>query len=163
MTAKSRLAFNVAFSNESLKALEPYVLAVDLGTELFQNGSIGHRTNTVIIWLQDDINNCVNRTVKDHVLAGNEQFQLTVTTIGVTGRTLDMFVCNDAQLNAMQHSIFSREDHSEQVDITKKLERGYSERMTGVIRTPASRETSAKLLQVAFSTMEHHVLPDIIQ
>lgn len=156
--AKQRSSFSVSFvpanGSGALQALENLILAVDLGTELFDSlGASAHRNNTVILWVADDVANVAMSTIRDWVQAGNEQFKLVVR-IYDDSAAKDMFVFDGAVMNALQHSIFTRENQDEQVV-------GPNDKLTATIKPPLARESSAKLLQIAFGEMQHHIMNGI--
>jgi hypothetical protein len=137
-----------------LQPLETLILAVDLGTEVFdQLGNSSHRNNTVILWVADDVNNEAMSTIRIWADMGNQPFKLVVT-IYDNSVAKDMFVFEGAVINALQHSIFTRESQDERV-------LGANNNLTAVVRPPVSRETSAKLLQIAFGEMQHHIMNGI--
>lgn len=158
--AKSRSSFTVTFAGaEGLQPLEAHVLAVDLGTETFDGiGNSSHRTNTVIIWLEDDIKNEAMRAVRAWTDAGNSPFQLVIDIVDAD-EVKDKFIFEHAVIHALQHSIFTRENHDERVEVLDF--RGVNKQYTGLIKRPVARETSAKLLQIAFGEMQHHIMDSI--
>lgn len=139
----------------TLCQLEPFVLAVDLGTELLQAETLAHRTNTLIIWLADDRDSHVMASIRAYMEAGNESFKVLVKV--ANGQALkDLFVFQHAKLHALQHSIFTREAQDERIEVYDH--RGANKLHTGVLKPPIARESSAKLLQVAFASFEHHII-----
>lgn len=156
-----RSHFEVSFLDEqdsplpAFKLLEQHVLAVDLGTELLEVGNMAHRTNTLIIWLADDWKSAALTAIREHVSKGNQPFKVMVKITDGT-LTKDIFVYHGCALSALQHSIFTRENQDERVEVHDF--RGITRINTGLIKPPAAREASAKLLQVAFATFEHHIV-----
>ena len=159
-----RSSFEVTFLDKqdvmlaSLKPAEEFILAVDLGTELLDKAdSLSHRTNTLIIWLADDWASTSLAAIRKHVADGNESFRVMVKI--TDGRVVkDIFVYNDCVLSALQHSIFTRENQDERVELNDPDSDAVQ---AGVIKPPAAREASAKLLQIAFASFEHHIIGSI--
>ena len=159
-----RSSFEVTFLDKqdlqlaSLKPAEEFILAVDLGTELLDKAdSLSHRTNTLIIWLADDWTSTVLAAIREHVANGNEPFKVMVKI--TNGRVVkDIFVYSGCALSALQHSIFTRENQDERVELSCAESDNVQ---TGTIKPPVAREASAKLLQVAFTSFEHHIIGSI--
>ena len=141
-----------------LKPLEQFVLAVDLGTELLGQEALQHRTNSVIVWLADDVASVVMSSIRAYADAGNEPFTLMVKVMA-EAVVKDIFVFRHASLSALQHSIFTREVQDERVEVFDF--RGANKQLTGAIKPPIARELSAKLLQIAFARMEHHIISNL--
>lgn len=154
--AKQRGAFSIRVlpvtHSNILKPLERLTVAVDLGTETFdQAGISSHRTNTVILWLADDVDNEAITAVRSWAAAGNEPFTLMVKILD--GEAIrDMFIFNGVVISAIQHSIFSKESQDERLE---------AKQFSGFLKPPVARETSAKLLQLAFCEMQHHIITNI--
>lgn len=143
---KSRSDFTISFSDEGLdRAFSTYVLAVDLGTELFTEEGTRHQTNAIIVWLADDEESVVMNAIRSH--KNDTPFNVTVKV----GR--EIFVYRDATLAALQHSIFTREDHSEHVSMSGPK----GAMFVGVLAPPESRKASAKLLKLQFTSFEHYL------
>jgi hypothetical protein len=159
MTAVKRTNFTLTFEAEGLKDLEQQVLAVDLGTEIFNEvGGTQHRTNTLIVWFADDDANLAMKAVRAWVKNENKQFTLTVK-IFAEKDVKDIYVFEHCQLNALQHSIFSIEDQDERLEVQLGSHKYISH--VGKIKPPVARESSAKLLQIAFAKMDHHITDNI--
>lgn len=159
-----RSHFEVSFLDDNdqpiqdLKPIEKFVLAADLGTELLVPEGMSHRTNTLIIWLADDWSSAAMTAIRTYMAKGNSPFKVMVrVTNGV--KIKDIFVYNGCALSALQHSIFSRENQDERFELFGDEDDSVK---TGVIKPPIARESSAKLLQVAFASFEHHIV-DILQ
>ena len=152
-----RDAFSVTFTGApELTALEPHVLAVDLGTELFNEaGGTDHRTHTLIVWLEDDEANQVMGAIRTWVKKGNSQFTLALKVLKEDGAVKDLYVFEYAMLNAVQHSIFTRESQDERLEVQLGGHKYISH--VGKIKQPEARELSAKLLQIAFASVDHHI------
>lgn len=165
IAAKQRKHFLVSFTSEHprdlelLQAIEPTVLAVDLGTEVFTPGSkgSGHRTNTVIVWLADDVESKAMTAIRAIIENGNQAFSLSVKLFRAK-EVFEIFTFDHCVLTALQHSIFTKEDHSEPFSL-KSSDSELS--FTGSIAQPSSRECSAKLLQIGFATMNHHIISSL--
>lgn len=165
----SRSAFEVSFvhqhADEQVRLLKPlvqHVIAVDLGTELLEAVPT-HRTNTLIIWIADDSASASMKAIRDYVAAGNDPFRVMVKVLRADGQSgllpKDIFIYQSCSLHALQHSIFTRENHDERIQLFNY--NGVNVLNTGVIKQPIAREQSAKLLQVAFAGFEHHILDNI--
>ena len=162
MIAKQRSNFTVSFSDINLESLRPFILAADIGTETFTaHGSSDHRTSTLILWIADDENNRAIRAIRKHLDSLNPEFEVSVTIHDSAGAPKDMFTFSNAILHAMQHSIFTRESQDEPIEILDY--RGANIQHRGTLKPPASRLASAKLLQIAFSKMTHHLIDGNIQ
>lgn len=159
-----RSHFEVSFLDEDddpildLKPMERFVLAVDLGTELLVTEGTSHRTNTLIVWLADDWTSAVMSAVRTYMAKGNSPFKLMVRVTN-GAKIKDIFVYSNCVLSALQHSIFSKENQDERFELFGDEDDSVK---TGVIKPPIARESSAKLLQVAFASFEHHIV-DILQ
>lgn len=146
---KPRADFQVDISEPVLAPLLEHIIAIDLGTELFDRiGVTAHKSMSVIIWLADDAGSSVLSAIREHVRRGNLPFKLSVKS------GIDLFVYTGATLSALQHSIFTREDHSERISLMSDKGAEWS----GTLHEPASRKHSAKLLQVSFAEVEHHIV-----
>jgi hypothetical protein len=103
-------------------------------------------------------NYCASHVIKgirEYTASGNEPFKVLVKV--TNGKVLkELFVFQHAKLSALQHSIFTREVQDERLELYDF--RGSTRINTGLIKQPAARESSAKLLQVAFATFEHHII-----
>lgn len=140
-----------------LRPLCQHVLAVDLGTELLVPNGTAHRTNTLIIWLADDWANAAMAAIRTYMAKDNLPFKVMVkVTNGAVVK--DIYVYHECALHALQHSIFSRENQDERFEMFGDDDDSVK---TGVIKPPIARESSAKLLQVAFASFEHHMVGTI--
>lgn len=162
--AKDRSAFEVKFADQqgsdvdiALRQLEPYVLAVDLGTEVFTPflDERKHRTNTLILWLSDDEENVAMSTVRSWVSNGNQAFKVVVKLFnGTRWGSTDAFVYTYCTLSALQHSLLTKERQFEDIQLSDNE----GVELSGRIIPSGQRERSAKLLQIAFGEFEHHIM-----
>lgn len=159
MKAVHRSNFSVSFLDVNdapthfLKQLEELVLAVDLGTELLSQPELAHRTNTLIVWIADDWASTALAAIRKHVKDANPTFKVLVK-IHDGSLLKEIFVYNDCMLSALQHSIFTREEQDERIMLIDGTSHS-------VIKPPTAREASAKLLQIAFTSFEHHIIGSI--
>lgn len=143
---------------ETLKPLEARVLAVDLGTEMLRPyDEFEHRTNTLIVWIEDDWQNDAMKAIRQYVSAGNQPFTVMVK-IASSSATKEAYIFRHAQLNALQHSIFTREVQDERLELYQ-----VDKAISGVIKPPSCRQASAKLLQISFAAFESHIIDSTVR
>ena len=112
-----------------------------------KNDELVHKTNSIILWFQDDVNSQVHQTIRSWIARGNEQFKLIVKPRG------DVYAFSFAQFNAIQHSLFSREDCYQTIKGIESHTRQRDIQFTAVLSPPSNNITAAKLVQIAFSEM----------
>ena len=151
MVAKSRDQFEVLFLNMNgiaileFNSLREFLLAVDLGTEIINNQTLIHKTNSIILWFQDDINSIIHQIIRSWVERGNDQFKIIIKT----GK--DVYEFNNAEFNAIQHSLFSREDNYQTLTQVGGI------KPSAIISPPINNMAAAKLVQIAFSEMNFYI------
>lgn len=155
MVAKRKDQFEVMFldlkgkSIGELNALQEFLLAVDLGTEVISEAELIHKTNSIILWFQDDINSQVHQTIRSWIDRGNEQFKLIIKPRN------DVYAFSFAQFSVIQHSIFSREDCYQTIKgIDGHHKVGQRDlQFSAVLSPPSNNNSATKLVQIAFSEM----------
>lgn len=158
-----RSHFEISFLDDDddpildLKPMEPFVLAVDLGAEMLVTEGTSHRTNTLIVWLADDWTSNVMAAIRTYMAKGNCPFKVMVKVTNGS-LTKDLFIYRNCMLSALQHSIFTRENHDERFELYGDEDDSVK---TGLIKPPIARESSAKLLQVVFESFEHHIISEL--
>lgn len=163
-----RYQFEVSFVSQDeapldeLKPLEAHILAVDLGTEMLKGFEFEHRTNTLIIWVEDDWRNETMRAIRQYVDSGNAPFTVIIRVASGTA-VKEVYAFKHAQLNALQHSIFTREVQDERLEIYRQKRGDEAELLSGVIKPPTCRQSSAKLLQISFATFESHIIDSTVR
>lgn len=143
------------------------IVCVDMGAEDLSGPNVTHRTQRVILWLEDDVTCTVMRSIREWQKNPTE-FTFDVTLVDSNQEWLEKYTFIGCTLDALQHSMLSYKGaDSDRVGLTLKPawpvmadqsdEGSYS--ISGVIQR--SNGAVMKLLQVGFLVMKHEIRDEL--
>lgn len=120
-------------------------------------GSLHHRTGRLIIWLYDDVK-CEMMAAIRALQAAQSEFSIRLSTCGEHGvPEYEAFVYTGCRLEALQHSMYSYEKSVEtlKLNIGERNAVKPTHTITGTLSNSSQKPVAMKLLQVAFSNVQH--------
>ncbi len=148
--------------------LTSQVIACDMGAEDLAWYLPKHRTNKLVLWLEDDATGLVMKTIRTwqaiEKLPPEKTFTLNIDLLNGAEHILETFTFLGCELEAIQHSLLTYAPRTDRIDLTVKKqgnERGIGEtEITGSIFPGSISNTVMKLLQINFYEMKHKIITE---
>lgn len=152
--------FTVEVDNSLLQPLIKQLICIDMGAESLSESTIKHSRNTLVLWVQDDIQCEAMKAVRAWQQV-QQLFTLSVTMLMPTSKPVENYIFINCRLEAIQHSMLNYNTGHDQIELKVKSPGEEMKQpwelttLSGTVSRVSSDQTVMKLVQVGFDIMHH--------
>lgn len=151
-------------TSSALDIFSHQTVAVDVGSENLglvlekgQSAELSHRTNRIVLWVEDDFDNDVMTAIRLWQKMPKPLRIVLVITDGAD-HAKEVYNFGDAWFEALQHSMWTYTPSAEQINLQlKQDDDGSTATLEGTVTSGNSKDLSMKLIQVSFKEYGHFI------